>query len=273
MLDESRLSTDDPFGDPPGPSNLAGVLWGAELAEATGDRRWAQLLVNAADRYQSGKPGTAPPPSDPDFRTEDMFMNGAMLGRAFDITGDGRYLDLLTRFLRDGGIQQESGLFWHCRSVPYFWGRGNGFAAMGLAETLTYLPEEHADRGAILSMYLSHMDAVRRRQQPSGMFPQVLDVPGSYQEFTATCMFGYAMARGLRSGWLDESFLESVQQGWQGVTERIDDEGNVVDACTNTGAQGSLRDYLDRPAVSGFDDRSGGMALWFAVELERLAGQ
>tara|TARA_B100000315_G_scaffold240146_1_gene259670 strand:+ start:284 stop:1105 length:822 start_codon:yes stop_codon:yes gene_type:complete len=273
MLDESGLSTGDPFGDAPRPSNLAGVLWGAELAEATGDRRWAQLLVSAADRYQAGEPGAAPPPSDPDFRTEDMFMNGAMLGRAFDLTRDRRYLELLTRFLLDGGIQEENGLFRHCRSVPYFWGRGNGFAAMGLAETLTYLPEEHPGRAAILSMYMRHMNAVRQYQQPSGMFPQVLDVPGSYQEFTATCMFGYAMARGLRLGWLGASFLESVQQGWQGVTERIDDEGNVVDACTNTGAQVSLRDYLDRPAVSGIDDRSGGMALWFAVELERLAGQ
>ena len=27
------------------------------------------------------------------------------------------------------------------------------------------------------------------------MLPQVLDVPGSYQEFTATCMLGYALAR------------------------------------------------------------------------------
>jgi rhamnogalacturonyl hydrolase YesR len=273
MLGEIGLTTGDPFGDSPRPSNLAGALWGADLTEATGDRRWAQLLVNAAGRYQSGDPGTAPPPSDPDFRTEDMFMNGAILGRAFRVTADASYLELLTRFLAEGGIQQESGLFWHCRSVPYFWGRGNGFAAMGLSETLTYLPEEHSGRAAILSMYLRHMEAVRRHQQPSGMFPQVLDMPGSYQEFTATCMFGYAMARGLRLGWLDDSFLESVRQGWQGVTERIDDEGNIVDACTNTGAQSGLRDYLDRPAVSGIDDRSGGMALWFAVELERLAGQ
>ena len=273
MLDESGLSTSDPFGDSPRPSNLAGVLWGAELAKATGDPRWSQLVVDAAGRYGSGDPGAAPPPSDPDFRTEDMFMNGAILGRTFAITADASYLELLTRFLGDGGIQQENGLFWHCRPVPYFWGRGNGFAAMGLAETLTYLPEDHPSRDAILSMYLKHMDAVRRCQQPSGMFPQVLDVPGSYQEFTATCMFGYAMARGLRRGWLDASFLESAQMGWQGVTERIDNEGNVVDACTNTGVQGNLREYLDRPAVSGIDDRSGGMALWFAVELERLARQ
>ena len=271
MPDLAGLNTGDPFGERSDGSTLAGVIWGTELSEVTGDPSWNDLLIQAAARYQPTGPGTAPAPAAPDFEVEDMFMSGAILGRAFHATGGKGYLDLLARFVLDGGTQQDNGLFWHSRSAPYFWGRGNGFAAMGLAETLTYLPEDHADREAILNMYLTHMDALRRHQQPSGMFPQVLVVKGSYQEFTATCMFGYAAARGLRQGWLDLSFLEPVQLAWQGVSERIDDEGNVVDACTSTDVQTSVMEYLDRPAVTGFDDRSGGMALWFAVELERLA--
>jgi hypothetical protein len=73
-----------------------------------------------------------------------------------------------------------------------------------------------------------------------------------------------------RRGWLDTSFRASVDLAWQGVTERIDDQGGIVDACTNTGVQDSRRDYLDRPAIFGRDDRSGSMALWFALELSRL---
>jgi rhamnogalacturonyl hydrolase YesR len=143
---------------------------------------------------------------------------------------------------------------------------------MGLAETLTYLPEDDPRRGRILDMLLALLEGMQSRQNPSGMFPQVLDVPGSFQEFTATCMFGYAVARGIRLGWLDSSFAAPLQLAWQGVAERIDDAGNVVDGCISTGVQESLRDYLDRPAVFGFDDRSGSLALWFAVEMERLAG-
>jgi len=224
-----------------------------------------------ADRYQAVASGSAPPPSDPDFRTEDMFMNGAILGRAFQVTGESRYLDMLTQFLLECGTQQSNGLFWHCRSAPFFWGRGNGFALMGLSETLTYLPEDHPARERILSMCLKLLDALLKLQQPSGMFPNVLDAPGSYQEFTTTCMFGYAVARGLRLGWLDANFIEPLRLAWQGVSERIDDEGNIVDACASTGVQPGIREYLDRPAVFGFDDRSGGMALWFAVELERMS--
>ena len=31
-----------------------------------------------------------------------------------------------------------------------------------------------------------------------------------------------------------------------------------------------MRAYLDRAALSGHDDRTGSMALWFACEMERL---
>ena len=249
---------------------LAGMMWCGQLTEATDDQRYADLLLSIAQRYQAASDGGAPPPSDPDFRTEDMFMNGALLGRAFELTGDPRFLDLLTPFLLEAGIQQPNGLFWHCRSAPYYWGRGNGFALLGFAETLSYLPADHPHREPLLSMHRRHLEALRQRQHPSGMYPQVLDVPGSYQEFTVTCMVGLAMARGLRRGWLDPSYTESMQAAWRGVAERIDDTGGLVDCCTNTGVQSSLHAYIDRPAIFGRDDRGGAMALWFALEIEPL---
>ena len=271
LLDKFVDGASDGFGEGLAPSALASVVWGDELSRTTGDARYANLIINAANRFQTVAPGEAPPPCDPDFRTEDMFMAGALLGRAFQITGEERYVDLLTTFLLDGDIQQDNGLFWHCRSAPYYWGRGNGFAAMGLIETLTYLPEGHANRPAIIAMYLRLIESLLRLQRPSGLLPQVLDFPGSYDEFTAACMMGYSLVRGLRHGWLPDDYRDAAELAWQGVSERIDDVGNVVDACASTGVQQNVRDYLDRPAIYGFDDRSGGFALWFAVEMERLA--
>ena len=271
LLREFVDAAADGFGEGLAASALASVVWGGELTEATGDSRYAGLIVAAADRFRPAPEGEAPPPCDPDFRTEDMFMAGALLGRAFRLTGETGYLDLLTPFLLDGNIQQDNGLFWHCRSAPFYWGRGNGFAALGLTETLTYLPEDHGDRPDIMDMYLDLLDSLIESQRLSGMLPQVLDFPGSYDEFTATCMMGYALARGLRRGWIGDEYRQPLESAWQGVSERIDDVGNVVDACASTGVQQNVRDYLDRPAIYGFDDRSGGMALWFAVEMERLA--
>src|SRR5215813_12091560 len=77
----------------------------------------------------------------------------------------------------------------------------------------------------ILDMHVRHLAALRQRQLPSGLFGQVLNVPGSYQEFTVTCMIGYAMARAVRRGWLEASYRPTIDLAWQGVAERIDDAG------------------------------------------------
>jgi hypothetical protein len=258
------------FGDQAATSTLAGITWAFDLAAATGELRYANLLIDVVARYQPGIDGGAPPPSDPDFRTEDLCMNSALLGRAFYLTSNTRYLDVLTAFLHDFPTQQANGLFWHSRSAPYYWGRGNGFAALGFCETLTYLPASHPSRPQLLAKHVRHLEALCQRQHPSGMFPQVLDVPGSYLEFTVTCMIGYALARGLRLGWLNAAYRPALALAWQGVTERLDQSGGIVDACTNTGVQHSVREYLDRPAIFARDDRSGAMALWFATEMIQL---
>ena len=267
-LVEGLALGDDAFGSPPETASMAGVLWADELARATEAEGDSDPLLIAAGLYRSRGEGQPPWPADEDFRVEDMFFSGAVLGRAFAVTGDRAHVDLLADFIAATPTQQSNGLFRHCLSAPHFWGRGNGFAAMGLAETLTYLPTDHPKRQAILTMYRQQMEALPEFQEPSGMYRQVLDFLGSYQEHTATSMIGYAMARGLRLGWLDSSYEVSLSRAWQAVSERTDNGGNVVDGCTGTGVQSSLRDYLDREAISGFDHRTGSMALWFAVEMD-----
>ena len=258
------------FGDSDGGANYAGIVWCDEMYEATGDSRYRDLLLSIADRFSGNESGQPPPPCDPDYRTEDMFFAGAILGRAYALTGDVSYLDIQTAFLMDAKIQLDSGLFKHCRSVPYHWGRGNGFAALGYSETLTYLPDDHVHRDGLVSIHKRHLDALMAHQRPSGVFSQLLDLPGTYQELTSVCMVGYAVARGLRMGWLDESYREFVDSLWEAASERIGPDGEVVDGCTGTGAVNDRRFYIDRAAEYGQDDRTGNLALWFAVEMERL---
>lgn len=259
-----------PFDGQPGGQHLAGLVWCDELSEATGDPRYNAMLIGAADRYQSGAQGTPPPPSDDNFRTEDMFFTSAVLGRAFAASGNSNYIDIASRFLADADTQKPDGLFMHCQGADWNWGRSNGFAAMGFAEALTYMPDDHELRPALIRSHIRHLDALLPLQQPDGTWLQVLDHPGSYHEMSVTCMVGYALARGIRLGWLDSRFRESLGRAWAAASERIDDEGGLVDVCTGTGVQTSTRDYLDRPAEFGFDHRGGSMALWFAIEVERL---
>ena len=257
-----------------GGAALTGVVWAARLADYTGDGSYRQLFFNAVDRFVPRGSGEAPAPCDPDFRVEDMFMCGAMLGRAYRITGNAKYAEMLATFLVDGSnVQQDNGLFWHARSAPFYWSRGNGFAALGYTEALTYLPQDHPALPELVGRHRNHLDALLRIQHPWGTFGELVDIPGAWGELTSTCMVGYALARGMREGWLptdgDSGYAAGLADCWRALCERIDESGGVVDGCISTGVMPDIRAYLDRTAVNGYDDRTGSMALWFACEMHQ----
>jgi rhamnogalacturonyl hydrolase YesR len=195
-----------------------------------------------------------------------------------DATGDRRYIDaqryidVLTSLLEGWSAQPDSGLWWHCKASPFYWGRGNAFAALGFAEALTYLPEAHCSRPALLTKHRAHLEALVRHQDPFGAWHQLIDRPDSYRELTATAMIGYVLARGLKRGWLGDEFHDPLTNAWSAVDERVDDSGMVRDACAGTGPMPALDDYLRRPTADGHDDRAGSMALWFAVECAQVEG-
>jgi hypothetical protein len=83
-------------------------------------------------------------------------------------------------------------------------------------------------------------------------------------------MLTTAMARGIRRGWLDRSYLETVMRGWRALAAHIGEDGSLVDVCAGTGAGPTKRYYLERPAITGFDDRGGAMALAAAMEIYEL---
>ena len=197
--------------------------------------------------------------------TDDMFMATVVLA-------PGGQNDLAVRMLiaYASRLQRPDGVFSHAPNGPIAWGRGNGFAALGLSESLNAMSEHDPNRGALLAIYRRQMDAVRRLQAPDGMWNEVLDEPGSYREESATAMLTTAMARGIRGGWLDRSFVPVVERAWRGVAAHVAKDGTVIDVCTSTGAGPTKRYYLDRAAVTGADDRGGAMALMAAMEINAL---
>ncbi len=207
--------------------------------------------------------------------TDDMFMATSVLARAAKATGEQKYADAVGRLLTTyvSRLQREDRLFIHAQSGPHAWGRGNGFAAFGLMEALTHLPESWPARPQVLESFRRLMSGMRRHQAADGAWHQVVDEPGTYREFTVTAMTVAAMARGLRLGWLDRSYREVVEKGWRAVQSRISEAGDLVDVCTGTGAgQNATREYhLNRPALFGPDDRGGAMALTAALEIHALA--
>ena len=288
---EMGITQDDPTGnirqvagpllDDPGPffesgpdgAALAGLTWACDLARITGDVQEKTLFLAAADQFEDAGDSVPPPPADDDFRVEDMFFVATVLGQAYRLTGNSRYSLLLDKYMRsclESGVQRPDGLFDHCLGSKFPWGRGNGFAALGYAEALTYLPSDSPVRSDLADAHRTHLKSMIDYAAPSGKQRQLIDFPGSYEELSATCMLGIALARGVRLGWLDGPFQPGLKRCWSAVSESIDDDGGLVDVCAGTGPQFSVREYLDRPAVSGLDDRGGAMAMWFALEMAKL---
>ena len=58
-------------------------------------------------------------------------------------------------------LQRPNGLFYHAPDVPYYWGRGNGWMAAGMAELLQCLPKKHKDRARIMEGYLKMMESLK----------------------------------------------------------------------------------------------------------------
>lgn len=255
-----------------GGSNLSGHLVFGELARRTRKRKYLELASLAADLGfdDDGEMKESMP-----FHSEmsdAVFMGTPILVQCGRLTGNQQLFDMAARHLefmlklnlREDGLHQHSPL----DPAHTAWGRGNGFPALGLALCLTDLPKENEHRARFLQVYRNHMAAMKKHQDEMGMWHQVVDHPESYREFTVTCMTTFAMTRGLRNGWVKkEEYEPVVLRAWEAIKTRIGNEGHLVDVCTGTGKQKSFRDYLDRKAILGRDDRGGAMALMVSTEI------
>ena len=246
------------------------MLWADELAEHTGDNTYQNLILKAANAFKKREKHLPPYPLTETFIVEDFFFSSTILGRAFKISKNLEYIEILTSFLLKANLQQKNGLFWHSRNAHFFWGRGNGFAAIGLAEALTFIPKNHTSYPQLMKMFQKLIHGMIEVQDFEGMWHQVSNVKGSYAEITATCMMGFALSRGLLMQWISGSFFENaLSKAWEATNKRISYNGTIVDACTGTGIQKNKIDYFKRPAITGFDDRAGSMAIWFSTEFQK----
>lgn len=196
-----------------------------------------------------------------------VFMSGPLLAEIADLTDSYRLKSLCTAHITNMAKMnlRPDGLHRHSPLDSAAWGRGNGFPALGLAISLDALGSENQE---LLALYKDHVDALLSHQDAAGMWHQVVDHPGSYAEFTSTCMIGYSILRGIRNGWLKEiKYQDAVSRAANAIKGRIGEDGSLFDVCTGTGKQKTLMDYFHRTAILGKDARGGAMALTFMVEL------
>jgi unsaturated rhamnogalacturonyl hydrolase len=163
-----------------------------------------------------------------------------------------------------------------------FWARGMGWYLMALVDALDSYPPNDPGRAQLLAIVSREAEAVTRYQdQQSGLWYDVLDKPearGNYFESSAACMFVYALAKGVRRGYLPAHYLANAERGYQGILTHFIQTGpggevalaGTVKASGLGGdpyRDGSYAYYMGERVVSN-DPKGVGAFLLASVEME-----
>jgi unsaturated rhamnogalacturonyl hydrolase len=202
---------------------------------------------------------------------DDMYMITALQLQAYRATGDVKYRERaaleMVAYLEK--LQQPNGLFYHAPDVKYFWGRGDGWVAVGMAELLRELPAKHGARKPVLAAYKKMMATLLTHQADTGMWLQIIDHPESWPESSSTAMFAYAFVTGVKNGWLaEETYGPAARKAWIALVGYLTPDGDLREVCVGTGKKDDLQYYLDRPRAAG-DAHGQAPMLWTATALLR----
>lgn len=255
------------------------------LYESTGDedlllgaQRLASWIVDEVPRAE-GAPLYRPdlPPYRHSVWVDTIYHEPSFLNRLALITGDGRYhddaLDVWNSHVQV--LSSASGPFLaHSYDTGarllrgYGWGRGNGWALYGMADSLECLPGDHPKRIQALQSFRELSAAVLTLQDPSGFWRTLLHHQEAYLESSTATFFGAAFTKGVRLGLLDAAYAEAAERAWHATLSRIDATGNFqgVSAVTHAtvGPDDDITMYRTLPTETNVWGQ--GSALRFAAE-------
>ena len=186
-----------------------------------------------------------------------MWLDGLYMGEpyyaeytaTFDADNTQAYADIVNQFLlvAKRTYDKETGLYrhawdeikalpWSDKSgrAPHVWGRALGWYMMAIVDVLDYLPESQPGRDKMITILQNIVKNLAKYQDPkTGAWCQVIDQTGregNYLEMSCTPMYAYAIAKGVRKGYLDPSALEMAKKAYQGILDnfiKVDEKGLV----------------------------------------------
>jgi unsaturated rhamnogalacturonyl hydrolase len=167
---------------------------------------------------------------------------------------------------------------------PHVWGRAMGWYAIALIDTLDYFPTKHPRRQELIAILNREAEAIAKYQdKKTGVWYDIIDLADrkpNYPESSASAMFVYSLAKGIRKGYLPDKFLKTVNTGWAGIKKEfikelpdgnLDWEGTVsVSGLGGNPYRDGSFDYYMSEKLRTNDVKGLGPAVMAAVELEHL---
>ena len=166
---------------------------------------------------------------------------------------------------------------------PHVWGRAQGWYLMALVDLLDFFPLDHPGRDKVIEILNTVASAVVAVQDSaSAVWYQVPDLggrEGNYLEATASSMFIYALLKGVRMGYLDQSYLAPAKKGFDGILNNFiekngDETISLTSCCAVAGLGGNpYRDgsyeYYINTEVRDNDPKGIGPFIMACIEMDK----
>jgi unsaturated rhamnogalacturonyl hydrolase len=119
--------------------------------------------------------------------------------------------------------------FWIERSKQrngVLWGRGNGWALLGLVGTLECLPSGDPGTLKLIEVLNAQASRLRKLQDEGGGWHTVLNEPGSYVETSIAAFVVDGFSRAIQAGWLPRSdYFPVVERAFEFLIRHVNREG------------------------------------------------
>ncbi len=191
--------------------------------EALGGNYWHSWAGGTAPKYKVWLDG--------------IYMLQPFLAHYAARIGDGEQLSRVQKRLDwvAENMLAPDGLYYHaCNGredvCPYHWSRAMGWYGMAMVDVMEVLPEEDMPaRKKALELFV---DGILKYQDESGLWANLADQPvtdTNRLETSGTAMFVYTILKGIRKGWLKESYRDAAIKGFVGMVEQKLKNGGLQD--------------------------------------------
>lgn len=163
------------------------------------------------------------------------------------------------------------------------WGRALGWYAMAIVDALDYIPLHEEGRDSVLAIFNNIAKQLKKYQSPEGLWYQVMDRSGdegNYLESSCSTMFVYSLLKGIRKGYIPESYFSVARKGYEGILNefiKVDDKGlvSITRACAVAGLGGKVYrsgdyEYYINEVIRDNDPKAVGPFILASLEWERL---
>lgn len=152
--------------------------------------------------------------------------------------------------------RSDTGLFSHFylertgTTYGHGWGRGQGWALLGLLDVIDHLPDEHPTRQSLLEALHRLVEGLAVTQAADGHWPTPIDDRDSFRESSTALFAAAGLIRAIGAGHIDAAFGPVAHRAWSAGLGRVAVDGAICGVSAALWAATSQSHYSAAPIGS-----------------------